>query len=355
LFLAVVAGLVVRLEVIQRDVELWETYQKESRSRGEDLGIDAWLPPAVAEAENFAAHPWIAALIASELSPEAQVGREWADWQVDELNDYEGRNEGKSWFESHPDKAAAVMERGASLAADFKAIREAAGRSGCRLPSSMDRDADQLSAALRPLGDTTEMLSIHAEAALAMDQEAIAVEDIETLLRMGDHLQTQHFLLAMLAGKRAKASALSLIEVGLASERFSPASRLRLRSALVVPPTAEDAVTTMRLERGMVLEKTGKLLGRRATSERFLEGFLQPPARRAARFRYSFCKVLDGVLQKPPTRVTWEAFDSLVEEAAKDLPSRELAVGSVSIYRGIFPLFFEHADRIERIRQQLAE
>ena len=219
----------------------------------------------------------------------------------------------------------------------------------------MDRDADWLSAALRSLSDTAEKLSIHAEAALATNRETIAVEDTEALLRMGDHLQTQHFLLAVLAGKRIKASALSLIEVGLARERFSPASRLRLRSALVLPPTAEDAATTMRLERGMVLEKTGKLLERRVTGERFLEGFLQPPARRAARFNYSFCKVLDGVLQKPPTRVTWEAFDSLVEEAAKDLPSSELAVGSVSVYRGIFPLFFEHADRIERIRQQLAE
>ena len=351
----VVAGLVVRLEVIRRDVELWETYQKESRSRGEDLGIDAWLPPAVADAENFVAHPWIAAMIASETSPEAQVGREWADWQSNKLKDYIGPNEGKSWFEIHPDKAAVVMERGTPLAANFRAIREAAGRPGCRLPSSVDHDTDRLSVALRPLSDTMEMLSIHAEAALAMDQEAIAVEDIEALLRMGDHLQSQHFLVAVLSGKRAKASALSLIEVGLAHERFSPASRLRLRSALVLPPTAEEAATTMRLERGMVLEKTGKLLGRRATSERFLEGFLQPPARRVARFNYSFCKVLDGVLQKPPTRVTWEAFDSLVEEAAKDLSSSELAVGSVSVYRGIFPLFFSHADRIERIRQQLAE
>jgi hypothetical protein len=355
LFLIVVAGLVVRLKVIRGDVERWETYQKQSRSRGEDLGIDAWLPPAVADAENFAAHPWIAALIASELSAQAQVGREWAAWQIDELSDYDGPNEGKSWFEGHPDKAAAVMERGASLAADFKAIREAAGSPACRLPPAMDRDADRLSGALRQLRDTAEMLSIHAEAALSTNREAIAVEDIEALLRMGDHLQTQHFLLAVLAGKRTKASALSLIEVGLALERFSPASRLRLRSALVLPPTGEEAATTMRLERAMVLEKTGKLLERPVTGERFLEGFLRPPARRAARFNYSFCKVLDGVLQKPPTRATWEAFDSIVEETAKDLPSSELAVGSVSVYRGIFPLFFEHADRIERIRQQLAE
>ena len=353
----VVAGLIVRLQVIQRDVERWENYQRECRSRGEDLGIESWLPPAVADAENFAAHPWIAAMIASEKSPEAKVARDWRDWQYDELEDYEGPDNGKSWFEGRPEKAAAVLERGASLTADFKAIRESAGRPHCRFPAAMDRDHDRLSEALSRLGDTAEMISIQAEAALALNHEAIAVDGIEALLRMGDHLQSQHFLSSVLGGMRIRSSALSLIETGLARGRFSPASRLRLRSSLGNPPAGEDVATIMRLERGMVLKKMGGALERPGTGERSLEGFMQPPARRAARFKYSFCKTLDAVLEKPPTRVTWEAFDSIIGEAAKDLPptDTDLAVGSLSLYGYIFPLFFQHADRIEQIRKQLAE
>jgi len=351
----VVVGLVVRMQVIRRDIERWENYQRECRSRGEDLGIEAWLPPVVADGENFAAHPWIKAVITSEKSPEAKVGWDWKYWAYDELEDYEGPNNGKSWFEGKPEKAAAVMERGVGLAADFKAIREAAGRRGCRLPVAVDRDRDRLAEVLRRLRDTTEMISLHAEAALALNQEAAAVEEIEALLRMGDHLQSQHFLLSVLAGKQVKAGAVSLIEVGLEGKRFSPASRVRLRGSLMIPPAGEDAATIMRLERGMTLEEMGRVLERRVPGELFGEGFMQPPARRSAIFKYSFCKILDSVLLKPQMRSTWEEFDQVVEKAKEDAQPGDLAVGSLLLYGGIFSSSFQHADRIEQVRKQLDE
>lgn len=355
MFLVVVAGLLVRMQAIQGDVERWENYQQECRSRGEDLGVEAWLPPDVADRENFAAHPWIKAMIASEKSPEAKVVWDWKYWAYDALDGHEGPDNGSTWFEGKPEKAIVVMERGATLTADLAAIREAAGRPACRLPLALDRDLDRLSEVLSRLRDTTEMISLRAEAALALNEEVTAVDAIETLLRIGDHLQSQHFLLSVLTGKRVKASAVSIIEIGLARGSFSSASRLRLRSSLRNPPAGEDIATIVRLQRGMILEEMGKLLEQRAPGERFGEGFMQPPARRTASFKYTFCKTLDSVLLKPATRETWESFDQILGGAVDHLPPGDLAAGSLLLYRDIFPSFFQHADRIEGIRKKLAE
>lgn len=338
----------------RRDVDRWEEYRRGKEANGDDYGVDAWLPPAVADADNFAAHPWIASLIASEGSPEAKVAWDWKYWVYDEFEDYRGPDDGKSWFGEKPDEAKRVIARGSLLAADFKSIREAAGRPVCRLPTSLDRDLEAYSQVLERSRDTTGMLSLHAEAALVLKEEAAALEDLLALLRIGDHLQTQHFLLAVLEGKRTKASAISVIEVGLADGRFSPESRKRMADALMVPSEGEDVATIMRLERGLVLETMGGLLGRKHDDERFLEGFMQPPPRRSARFKLSFCKTLDPMLESS-TRETWGAYDDVIDEVLRKSPGRDLAVGSLLAYSGIFPRFFEHADRIERIRQRLAE
>lgn len=197
-------------------------------------------------------------------------------------------------------------------------------------------------------------MSLHADAALAWGEEAAAVEDLLALLRIGDHLESQRFLLAVLSGKQTKDSALSVIEVGLAGERFSPESRKQLADALKIPTGADDLAVTMRLERGLVLEKMGGLLGQKHEGERFLEGFMQPPIRRSARFKLSFCKNLDPMLESA-TRETWEAYDDVIDEVARKSPPGDLAIGYLVLHGGIFPSFFEHADRIDQLRQRLAE
>lgn len=338
----------------RRDVDRWEEYRRGKEANGDDYGVDAWLPPAVADAENFATHAWIASLIASEGSPEAKVAWDWKYWVFDEFEDYTGPDDGKSWFGEKPDEAKRVIARGSMLAADFKSIREAAGRPACRLPAALDRDSDRLSQVLERLRDTAEMLSVHAEALLVLKQEAAAVEDLLALLRIGDHLQTQRFLLAVLEGRRTKASALSVIELGLADGRFSPESRMQLADALRIPTGGDELAVTMRLERGLVLEKMGRLLGQKHDGERFMEGFMQPPPRRSARFKLSFCKNLDPMLENP-TRETWEAYDDVIDKVAGKSPPGDLAIGYLVLHGGIFPSFFEHADRIEQIRQRLAE
>ena len=81
---------------------------------------------------------------------------------------------------------------------------------------------------------------------------------------------------------------------------------------------------------------------------------MQHPARRSARFKLSFCKTLDPMLEST-TRETWEDYDDVIEKVAREAPPGDLAVGSLLLYGGIFPAFFEHADQIDRIRQRLAE
>jgi len=338
----------------RQDVKQWEDYRRAASAKGDDLGVDAWLPPAVPESENFATHPWIASLMASDSTPEAKVARDWQYWRNDEFEDYTGPAEGKSWFEHKPDEAARVMARGATVEAEFKSIHEAAGRPACRLPAAWDRDSERQSDARGRLRDATEMLCLHAEAALATNEETAAVENLLAMLRIGDHLQSQRFLLAVLAGKQTRASALSVIEVGLAGGRFSPESRERLAGALRIPNEGRNIAITMKLERGLILEKMGALLDKKQRGERFLEGYMQPPARRSARFKLTFCQALDPMLENP-TREKWEAYDDVVDEVARKSSPGDLAIGSLLLYCGIFPLFFEHADGIDRIRQRLAE
>jgi hypothetical protein len=98
----------------------------------------------------------------------------------------------------------------------------------------------------------------------------------------------------------------------------------------------------------------GAILGEKHDDEKLLEGFMQPPPRRSARFKLSICKTLDPMLESA-TRETWVAYDDVINELLRKSPGRDLAVGSLLVYGGIFPTFFEHADRIERIRQRLAE
>lgn len=338
----------------RRDVDRWEEYRRGKEADGDDYGVDAWLPPVVVDAHNFAAHPWIASLIASEGSREAKVAWDWKYWVYDEFEDYTGPDDGKSWLVQKPDEAARIIARASMLAADFKSIRQAAGRPACRFPAALDRDLEGYSEVLERFRDTTGMLSLHAEAALALKEEAAAVEDLLALLRIGDHLQSQRFLLAVSSGKQTKASALSVIEVGLADGRFSPESRRRMADALRIPPGGDDLAATMRLERGLVLERMGALLGQKHDGERFMEGFMQPPPRRSARFKLTFCKNLDPMLENP-TRETWEAYDDLIDEVARKSSPGDLAIGYLVLHGGVFPSFFEHADRIEQIRQRLAE
>lgn len=338
----------------RREVDQWEEYRRGKEANGDDYSVGAWLPPAVVDAENFADHPWIASLIASEGSPEAKVAWDWKYWVFDEFEDYTGPDAGKSWFGEKPDEAKRVIARSSMFAADFKSIREAAGRPACRFPAALDRDLEGYSEVLERFRDTTGMLSLHAEAALALKQEAAAVENLLALLRIGDHLQSQRFLLAVSSGKQTEASALSIIEVGLADGRFSPESRKRLADAMRIPPVADDLAATMRLERGLVLEKMGRLLGQKHDGERFMEGFMQPPPRRSARFKLTFCKNLDPMLENP-TRENWEAYDEVVDGVARKSPPGDLAIGYLVLHGGIFPSFFEHAERIEQIRQRLAQ
>jgi hypothetical protein len=356
-FLTIVGALAYRMELTRRDVERWEAYKKEARSRGEDLGIKAWLPLEIPDVENFAAHPWIAGMCASENSPEAKVMWDWKYWQYDVLEDCEGPNEGKSWFEGKPDKVRSVLGRGLAHAADFEAIHDAAARPSCRLPFGTEPDQEKLSEILGRLGDTGNALSLRAEAALLGNDEGTAVEDLEALLRIGDHLRSQHFLVANLLGHRLKASAVSIVEIGLSRRSFSPDAKRRLKRALRTPAIPEEASRMMRLERGIVLEEMGKALGRPESmgGAGFRERFVDPPPRQAARFKLSFCRTLDLVLEKPETRSTWEAFDDIVTTAARDGISTELSRGSIGIYGGIFPMLFQHADRVDGVCDRLGD
>jgi hypothetical protein len=198
------------------------------------------------------------------------------------------------------------------------------------------------------------MLSLHADAALAMNEEAAAVENLLALLHIGDHLKAQRFLLVVMAGMQSRSSALSVIEVGLAGGRFSPESRERLARALRIPNEGQNLAITMKLERGLILETMGALLDKKQRGERFLEGFMQPPARRSARFKLTFCQALDPMLENP-TREKWEAYDDVIDEVARKSSPDDLAFGFLLPYRGIFPAYFEHNDRIDQIRQRLAE
>jgi len=357
LFLVVVAGLVVRFQVIRRDVEGWENYQQECRSRGEDLGIEKWLPPKIAEADNAFAHPWMREFLKEDFSPQGEAidalqaspGLGIEDYEV-QVED--GENS-KLWFDDKPAERDRVLEAGRAHAADFTAIHELAARPGARLDVDTSRIYESSCRFPANLSHIGPMLGLHAAAALSAGDEAAAVADLEALLRLGSHFRSQNFLLPQVVGAALEGSALPVIEAGAARNSFSPASKQRLRTARRTRKIEDELAACWRGERGVflqTLESIVKMEGRTGSAP--FAGFFYPPKRYQAVNSLAFCEILDPALAAPVSLAGWQDFERRValifNEKGNDDPA-QITHGTLMMGGGVVGGMLVQEEDMDRI------
>lgn len=314
--LLILAGLgwFLRENGIKQDLEDWRNYQAAAQARGEDLGIEAWLPPKVADADNAFTHPWMLGFLAGESSPEAEAVAAMQPYPGLGIEDYEvqveGYETGKSWFDDKPAERDRVLKAGRTHAKHLAAIHELAARPAARLELDISSGYESAFGSWPNLSQLGPMLSLHAAAALSAGDEATAVADLEALLRLGSHFRSQNFLLPQIVGTGLEASALPVIETGAVKNAFSPASKLRLRAARRSRKIEDELAATWRVERGMFLQTLGQIVQKSTRSDsRPLTAFLRPPERLLATNSLAYCEMLDPALNTTPAIAGWQDLD----------------------------------------------
>jgi len=347
-----------RMWSIQRDIKRWEAYRSQCRLEGEDLGIKAWLPPAVADEDNLFAHPWMLGFMASENSPQAGTVAQLRAWPELGFDSYKVPSEGQSWFDGREAEAAAVLRAGRERAADLEAIHAAAGRPACQPPVALEPSYECLAHRWTHVNDLGPLLALHADAAMASGDGAAATIDLEAMLRLGQHLRGANFLLAAVIGAGFEARALPLVEAGLRRNLFREEEKRRLLAAIRTRPLPEEMAAVMRVERGMFLATLERLNPDRPPAgfkERWAN-WLHPPERLVATHSLHFCQMLDAPLGAPGGRPAWEDFHQRVSAISPQdaTPGTELARAALALGNVAASLFVQE-DEIEQIRQRLAE
>ncbi len=343
---------------IHRDIERWEDYQARCRSRGEDLGIKAWLPPDVPDDDNLFTHPWMIAFLGSESSPQAEAVAKMQAWPGLDLDGYEAPAEGKSWFDGREAEAAAVLQAGKDRADHFRAIHEAAGRGGTQAPVDLEGSFENVGGPWTRISDLQKLLAVHAEAAMVSGDAPTATADLEAMLRLGNHLRGQNFLLATLIGMAFETRARPIVELGLTREVFQVGDRQRLLAAMRARPVQDEMAAVMRVERGMFLASLEDQFENAppAGFDAKFEAWLNPPGRRIATNSFHFCKLLEPTLANSNSRASWEDFDQAIRRMSKEeaTPANGIAK-TIYVLIGEFGPYFEQEEKLDVLRQRLAE
>lgn len=358
LLFQIAAAVGFRARAIRQDIGRWEEFQANCRTTGEDLGIKPWLPPEVADEDNFFRHPWVTGFLASESSPQAEAVEELQPWPGLALDGHEEPAEGKSWFDGREAVASAVIEAGKDRADHFKEVHEAAGRNGCQPPLDFSGSYETLSGPWTRVAGLGPMLAVHAEAAIVSGDAPAATADLEAMLRLGNHLRGQNFLLATLIGMAFETRARPIIELGLTRQVFQAGDRGRLLAAMRTRPVHDELAAVMRVERGMFLASLEDQFKKAATTgtKAKLEAWWNPPGRTIATNSFHFCKLLEPTLANPGARTSWEDFDRMIRRMAKEEPTPANAIAkTMYVLIGEFGPYFAQEDQLDLLRQRLAE
>jgi len=237
---------------ISRDVERWDHFVAEWTAKGEDFSAGHWAPPAVPDADNFAAHPAIAALWASGTSEPSKALAQIDPKEVPGMNDAQVSDPELTWLEEHPKDAAEALARLQPVAPLLASVREAAGRSGCRFAFDAERLEElQPDGRFERLNLLSLCLAAEAEASLMAGSEVDSAADLEAMFRIGSHLRSQREMLLMLQGAAFENRAIEVINAGVRQKRWSPGTRTRLLAALPSPAKLSPELCDMiRLDRG---------------------------------------------------------------------------------------------------------
>lgn len=352
------AAVGIRAWSIQRDVAHWEAYRAHCRATGEDLGVTAWIPTAVPDEDNVFRHPWMSGFLESETSPQSEAVAELRSLPGLALDGYVGPSEGNSWFDGREAEAAAVLQAGKERASHVKAIHEAAARVACQPPVDLADSMKDIDGPWTRISDLGPMLTLLADAAMASGDASLATDNLEALLRLGNHLRGGSFLLVTVIGANFESRAGVIIDAGLSRQVFRPEDRRRLLAAMRTRPVPDEIVAAMRVERGIFL---GSLNGEVTKSPPAgfrgkFAAFLNPPRRLVATNSLHFCRMLEGILASGASRGAWEDFARHIHEVSRVeiKPTIKISVSSL-VMTNLAESLFVQEDYFDHLRQLLAD
>jgi hypothetical protein len=239
----------------RRSEREWTEFRAKWEARGEAFGVAANLPPARAESEEFAAHPWMRGLAAGDPAILARLAG-MVPASIEGFDDWQGSADENEVLPTMPDDLAArVRQRGEAFKAELDEYSAAMERPGNFVASASDSSDFGDSAWIAKLSAVPKLLDALSHAALAED-DAEEFTRLATLeLRAGEKLRATNVTLATVVGAGCEAGARVAILTAEASGKW-PAERAKWLAALEVRtrPVADEFTADLRIERGRMLE-----------------------------------------------------------------------------------------------------
>lgn len=276
----------------------WRAFVNQWEAKGESFGVENNLPAAMADEDEFAAHPWIRRIAADdpevlerlrEMEPQTVAG--YAEWQATEA--------GEDMAAPMPvELAERLRKHAAGFRQELDAFADALRRPGCRI-SPVDGKGSAISAGwVKQLTPMSHLLEGISHAAIAMDDSAAFTGVIEISLRAGEKLRASNLMLPVVMGCGFEGAAYQSLRsvpvptVWPQSEPLKWVAALDYRSRSL----EEEYVATARVDRGLFLDLIGELEKARSGGISGLS-----PLRRVflARAKLAPCEAMQGLLTGP--------------------------------------------------------
>lgn len=222
-----------------RAVRAWKAWMAERAAAGEPTDLNAFAPPAVADADNFAKAPVVVDAVLGRPRPQTP------SWEaLRKIVGLDGPIKANNWRSGEPsvwnakdlEDAEAWLKEAQPV---LQAWEEAARRPGCRLLANyVDADATHF------IGSRPAAVGLRTRALVAVrrGQAEPALRDVETLLRISRHLQAEPSLLIRLRRISTVGILMQPIWEGLKEHVWSDAQLTLLESLL----GGQDLLTQMR-------------------------------------------------------------------------------------------------------------
>jgi hypothetical protein len=259
----------------------WSRYKSELEAKGEKLELADFVPPKVADDQNFAMTPLFAALydfapsggsgpglpiwrdtnamnramiIQSYGSNQMPASSFWSKGELTDLNDWASffRGKPKSASSLKRTEAAAEILRGfAPYQPQMDELLAASHRPFCRFNVAYETEnpAQILLPHLAVVKSDSILFQARAAAELALGQSPESFMDIEMVLYLGDAVKAEPLLISHLVRMSILDLALQSIWEGLAEHKWSEAQLAEWQQRLARFDLLADYVEVMRAER----------------------------------------------------------------------------------------------------------
>lgn len=242
------AALLVAFHTVEnlRGKRAWEQWKVQRRAAGEAFDPLVFAPPVVPEAENFAAHPFVAASLKPEGKPlfaplpkavvEGTVAGNWTWGQRADLQALEASLEGQT-----------LSSQLATYEQPLKDLAEAAQRPQCRL--MQDYRSPEVFPGLLGWRNGARVLRLRSLVALREGRSEDGLRDVLLGLRVAQHLQKEPHLISQLLRIAWTNMILQPVWEGLQDQRWSSEQLVRLQAGLEPLDLVASYRQSLRFER----------------------------------------------------------------------------------------------------------